>query len=210
MLADEPVASLDPATSHSVMKYLEEINQRGRHHRPLQPPFPVPGAALRDPGDRAEGRADRLRRPADRDRRRSASARSTARTPSKWRSADGTSDLARPRASHRARGPVPEGRARLPHVLAQLLLPCSRGGAGYGWKVTQVDFVSSSSSLPKSQHIVTGLLTTRRRADADDGAPSSAPLPWSAARARRHAVTALTAPRTRAGLDPQPGNRRSR
>jgi phosphonate transport system ATP-binding protein len=28
MLADEPVASLDPATSHSVMKYLEEINKR--------------------------------------------------------------------------------------------------------------------------------------------------------------------------------------
>ena len=27
MLADEPVASLDPATSHSVMKYLEEINR---------------------------------------------------------------------------------------------------------------------------------------------------------------------------------------
>ncbi len=26
MLADEPVASLDPATSHSVMRYLEEIN----------------------------------------------------------------------------------------------------------------------------------------------------------------------------------------
>jgi phosphonate transport system ATP-binding protein len=28
MLADEPVASLDPATSHSVMKYLEEINKK--------------------------------------------------------------------------------------------------------------------------------------------------------------------------------------
>ncbi len=27
MLADEPVASLDPATSHSVMKYLEQLNQ---------------------------------------------------------------------------------------------------------------------------------------------------------------------------------------
>lgn len=27
LLADEPVASLDPATSHSVMKYLEKINQ---------------------------------------------------------------------------------------------------------------------------------------------------------------------------------------
>jgi phosphonate transport system ATP-binding protein len=26
MLADEPVASLDPATSHSVMKYLEVLN----------------------------------------------------------------------------------------------------------------------------------------------------------------------------------------
>ncbi len=26
MLADEPVASLDPATSHSVMKYLEQLN----------------------------------------------------------------------------------------------------------------------------------------------------------------------------------------
>jgi phosphonate transport system ATP-binding protein len=30
MLADEPVASLDPATSHSVMKYLEEINRSDR------------------------------------------------------------------------------------------------------------------------------------------------------------------------------------
>jgi phosphonate transport system ATP-binding protein len=30
MLADEPVASLDPATSHSVMKYLEEINKNDR------------------------------------------------------------------------------------------------------------------------------------------------------------------------------------
>jgi phosphonate transport system ATP-binding protein len=28
MLADEPVASLDPATSHSVMRYLEEINKK--------------------------------------------------------------------------------------------------------------------------------------------------------------------------------------
>jgi phosphonate transport system ATP-binding protein len=28
MLADEPVASLDPATSHSVMKYLEQINRQ--------------------------------------------------------------------------------------------------------------------------------------------------------------------------------------
>jgi phosphonate transport system ATP-binding protein len=28
MLADEPVASLDPATSHSVMKYLEDLNKR--------------------------------------------------------------------------------------------------------------------------------------------------------------------------------------
>lgn len=28
LLADEPVASLDPATSHSVMKYLREANQR--------------------------------------------------------------------------------------------------------------------------------------------------------------------------------------
>ncbi|HET8567788.1 MAG TPA: phosphonate ABC transporter ATP-binding protein [Candidatus Limnocylindria bacterium] len=28
MLADEPVASLDPATSHSVLKYLEEINRK--------------------------------------------------------------------------------------------------------------------------------------------------------------------------------------
>ena len=27
MLADEPVASLDPATSHSVMRYLEQINK---------------------------------------------------------------------------------------------------------------------------------------------------------------------------------------
>jgi phosphonate transport system ATP-binding protein len=30
MLADEPVASLDPATSHSVMRYLEEINRTDR------------------------------------------------------------------------------------------------------------------------------------------------------------------------------------
>lgn len=29
MLADEPVASLDPATSHSVLKYLQEINREG-------------------------------------------------------------------------------------------------------------------------------------------------------------------------------------
>ena len=27
LLADEPVASLDPATSHSIMKYLEKINK---------------------------------------------------------------------------------------------------------------------------------------------------------------------------------------
>jgi phosphonate transport system ATP-binding protein len=30
ILADEPVASLDPATSHSVMKYLEEVNREDR------------------------------------------------------------------------------------------------------------------------------------------------------------------------------------
>ena len=29
MLADEPVASLDPATSHSVMRYLQQINGEG-------------------------------------------------------------------------------------------------------------------------------------------------------------------------------------
>jgi phosphonate transport system ATP-binding protein len=29
MLADEPVASLDPATSHSVLKYLQQINRDG-------------------------------------------------------------------------------------------------------------------------------------------------------------------------------------
>jgi phosphonate transport system ATP-binding protein len=29
MLADEPVASLDPATSHSVLKYLQQINSEG-------------------------------------------------------------------------------------------------------------------------------------------------------------------------------------
>jgi phosphonate transport system ATP-binding protein len=29
MLADEPVASLDPATSHSVLKYLQQINREG-------------------------------------------------------------------------------------------------------------------------------------------------------------------------------------
>ncbi|GAC1314916.1 MAG: phosphonate ABC transporter ATP-binding protein [Chloroflexota bacterium] len=29
MLADEPVASLDPATSHSVLRYLQEINREG-------------------------------------------------------------------------------------------------------------------------------------------------------------------------------------
>ena len=28
ILADEPVASLDPATSHSVMKYVEDLNRR--------------------------------------------------------------------------------------------------------------------------------------------------------------------------------------
>jgi len=28
VLADEPVASLDPATSHSVLKYLEELNRQ--------------------------------------------------------------------------------------------------------------------------------------------------------------------------------------
>lgn len=28
LLADEPVASLDPATSHSVLKYVEELNKR--------------------------------------------------------------------------------------------------------------------------------------------------------------------------------------
>jgi phosphonate transport system ATP-binding protein len=27
LLADEPVASLDPATSHSIMRYLEELNR---------------------------------------------------------------------------------------------------------------------------------------------------------------------------------------
>ena len=28
ILADEPVASLDPATSHSVLKYIEELNKK--------------------------------------------------------------------------------------------------------------------------------------------------------------------------------------
>ena len=28
LLADEPVSALDPATSHSVLKYIEQINQQ--------------------------------------------------------------------------------------------------------------------------------------------------------------------------------------
>jgi len=29
ILADEPVASLDPVLSHSIMKYLEQLNKKG-------------------------------------------------------------------------------------------------------------------------------------------------------------------------------------
>ena len=63
ILADEPVASLDPVSARKVMEILRDLNQtrrpdRGRH--------PAPGRlrpALLRPRGGAEGRQDRLRRP---------------------------------------------------------------------------------------------------------------------------------------------------
>ena len=60
IVADEPIASLDPSSARRVMDILAELEPRGRHH----------GAGLAAPGriraqilsadDRAEGRRDRL------------------------------------------------------------------------------------------------------------------------------------------------------
>ena len=61
ILADEPVASLDPPTSHVVMRDLQRINRElGIDDR--QPPLPRPGNRLRRPDHRPARRLGRLRR----------------------------------------------------------------------------------------------------------------------------------------------------
>ena len=70
ILADEPVASLDPVLAHSILKYLEQMNKERKHHGAVQPALPGPGAPLRHARHRAEGWAAGLPGAAEGDRRR--------------------------------------------------------------------------------------------------------------------------------------------
>ena len=69
MLADEPVASLDPALSHTIMDYLQGSQQERWHHGRLLAALPEPGARVRRPHHCAESGRDRVRRLAGPDRR---------------------------------------------------------------------------------------------------------------------------------------------
>ncbi len=60
LLADEPVASLDPPTSHQVMRDLPAHQPRAGHHDHRQPPLPRPRPELRRPGHRATRGGARL------------------------------------------------------------------------------------------------------------------------------------------------------
>ena len=62
ILADEPVASLDPVTSHMVMRDLQRINRELGHHHAHQPPLPRPRASIRKTAHRPERRQSGLRR----------------------------------------------------------------------------------------------------------------------------------------------------
>ena len=64
ILADEPIASLDPHNTKVVMDALQRINRRFRHHRDLQPSFARTGARLLRPADRHGGRPGGVRRDA--------------------------------------------------------------------------------------------------------------------------------------------------
>ena len=54
ILADEPVASLDPVLAHSIMQYLEQINQEDGVNGVLQPALLGPGAPLCRPCHRPQ------------------------------------------------------------------------------------------------------------------------------------------------------------
>ncbi len=51
ILADEPVASLDPVLAHSILKYLELMNKETQDHRLVQSPLSRSCSPLRDARD---------------------------------------------------------------------------------------------------------------------------------------------------------------
>ncbi len=51
ILADEPVASLDPVLAHSIMQYLEILNQEDKMTIICSSALPGFGAAVLNPGD---------------------------------------------------------------------------------------------------------------------------------------------------------------
>ncbi len=70
ILADEPVASLDPALAHSIMRHLQQINQEDGITVLCSLHFPGSGPTIRHPGHRPQRRPTGLRRHAGADRRR--------------------------------------------------------------------------------------------------------------------------------------------
>ena len=175
MLADEPVASLDPATSHSVMKYLEEINQQdgitvlcNLHFLSLARRYATRVIALKAgqivfDGLPTEIDEDALPRDLRRGRRRGGD-------PLMERL---DAQHGRRRRRHGDRCPAPRRQRTVPWtacVQGRAAARSSRPGAtssgsscwwrrsAYGWKVTQVDFVSLMVDLPKAQRIFTGLM----------------------------------------------------
>ncbi len=70
ILADEPVASLDPVLAHSIMQYLETINNEDDVTSSVFSPLPRPGAPLCRSGHRPQRRQGGLRGVTIGDRRR--------------------------------------------------------------------------------------------------------------------------------------------
>jgi phosphonate transport system ATP-binding protein len=64
ILADEPVASLDPVLSHSILQYLEQLNRDDHLTVICSPALPRSGPPLRHPGDRPQGRRSGVHRAA--------------------------------------------------------------------------------------------------------------------------------------------------
>ena len=194
MLADEPVASLDPATSHSVMKYLEEINREdgitvicNLHFLSLARRYATRVIALKAgqivfDGLPTEIDEDALPRDLRRGRRRGGDplmAQSTSSSP--------------PARSPALPDPslLPSGRpGRVHHLVAELPLPDHRAG-GAGLRLAGHRRSTSSSlvvNLPKSRADLHRPAPAGRGRSGDRAVSADAPLQVGAC--RRPAVDA--------------------
>src|SRR5262249_32389350 len=127
---------------------------RRRHHRDRQPALPLTRPPLRDPRGRAEGRPDRLRRPADRDRRGAfprhlRGGRDRGGNPLMSENGAAPKRLADPLAVERS----PLAGARL-----TLIILIAIAAHVYGWHITKINLLELVTGLPNMRHIVLGLV----------------------------------------------------